>query len=254
MSRHRFRSPRRRPRGSAFLATLATLVFVASVLLAGPSAQAQASDLEITPTGVGSAVVGSTLSQLQGQLGPDYSFGPAADVLVDVQGYEVIRDGDVVFIAAAVTGTGPLEADTPLTLFLIREPGPATDAGIGVGSTITEGVAAYGNATVSFNLENESREFVRFDNQPDGLNFRTGSGATAGVYPDSDESFRETTEFIDDAEIQAVWISCGNVVNPCLPQPVLPDTGASHQLLLAISALLAGAGFILVHFERRLAY
>lgn len=251
MSRRTFRRTRsNRPRASALVAALATVVFVAAVLVAGPSAQAQGGDT-ISPTGVGTAVVGSSLNELQAQLGPSYSFGPATDVLVDVKGYEVSRNGSVVFIASAVTGTGALTADTPLTLFLVRDAGPTTAAGIAVGSTVTEGVAAYGAATLSFNIENEGREFASFENQPDGLVFRTGSGATAGIYPDSDESFRETTEFIADAEIQAIWVSCGNVVNPCPPQPTLPDTGASHSALLLISALLASAGFLLVHFERR---
>ena len=253
MPRSSFSTARTRPSGSALLASLATIVFVAAVLLGGPTADAQASDATISSEGVGSAVVGSTLPQLQAQLGPDYSFGPATDVLVDVQGYEVSTNGEVVFIAAAVTGTTALDADEPLTLFLVRKTGLVTAEGIGVGSTITEGVTAYGDVTLSFNLENEGREFARFENQPAGINFRTGSGATAGVYPDSDEAFRETTEFIADAEIAAVWVRCGNVPNPCPAQPTLPDTGASHQQLLVVSALLAGAGFVLVHFERRLA-
>lgn len=244
-------TPRSLPRPSALIATLATLVFLAAVLVVGPaSADAQAVD-EISPQGVGSAVIGSTRTQLEAQLGPSYSFGPATEVLVDVKGYEVSRGGVAQFIAASAVGTGDLTPDTPLDVFLIRQAGVTTAAGIGVGSTIDEGVAAYGAATISFNTENESREFARFENQPPGLNFRTGSGATAGIYPASSDSFMETMDFIGDAEIQAVWISCGNVVNPCPPQPTLPDTGATHSVLLAISGLLATAGFVLVHFERR---
>ncbi len=244
------RTPRQRPRASVIMATLATVFFAAALVAAGPAADAQATDT-LTPQGIGDAVVGSTLAQLQAQLGPTYTFGPATDVLVDVQGYEVSQAGSPVFIAAAVNGTAPLEATSELTLFVVRNEGPVTAAGIGVGSTIEDGVAAYGPVTLSFNTENEGREFARFENQPAGLSFRTGSGATAGIYPDSDDSFRETTEFIAGAEIQAVWVSCGNVANPCPPQPTLPDTGASHALLLVLSAALAGAGFVLVLFERK---
>ena len=58
-------------------------------------------------------------------------------------------------------------ADTPLTLFLIRETGPTTEAGIGVGSTITEGVAAYLPSAAGLLIEKEVRFFQPLLDNPE---------------------------------------------------------------------------------------
>jgi len=228
-----------RPRASLAAAVLATLVFAVAVFFASPTTAADAQDApQITSDGVGNAVVGSSRNQLAAQLGPSYTFGPPQVELVDVEGYEVRRDGIVQFIAAAV---GEINPDTPLDLFLVREPGIATAEGIGVGSTVAEAADAYGTFTLQ-RQEIESRRFATFENQPDRVSFRLGSGA-----------FFETTEFDEDAQISAIWITCQPFLDNCPAQPALPETGSTQNLLLIVSASLAIIGFTLVYFENRLA-
>ena len=228
---------------------MAIIVAVAvSALLLGPAA-AQATQ-EISATGVGSAVVGSTAAQLRTQLGPEYTVDLAGEVLVDVKGYEVRKNGDLVFVAAAVTGTDDLLPSEPLDIFIVRDEGPTTADGLGVGTTISEGVAIYGDATLSYNVESESREFVQFDNQPDWLSLRTGSGPTAGIYPaDAEGPFFETTVFNPDAPITSVWVQCSR--SGCPAQPTLPRTGAAHTRLAALGVAAIAIGAACIATERR---
>lgn len=231
-----------RPRASLIAAIVATLVFAIAIFVASPASTAAAqSSPQITSDGIGNAVVGSSRSQLAAQLGPDYTFGPLEVALVDVEGYEVRRNGVVQFIAAAVN---PVSPDTPLDLFIVRTPGVTTADGIGVGSTVGDAVAVYGSATITRNSDNESREFADFENHPDRLSFRTFGGIT-GTYPGDDS--------IADVEITEVWVSCLARLDDCPPQPELPYTGSTQTLLLFASAALATAGFALVYTENRLA-
>lgn len=205
----------------------------------------------ISPTGVGPALVGSTVAQLRSQLGPDYSIDFAGSVLVDVQGYEISKGGDVVFIAAAVTGVDTPGPDEPLTVFIVNDAGPMTAAGIQVGSTVTDGVNAYGTVTVSFNVNSESREFANFASQPDGLVFGTGVGGDAGIYPTSSDEFQETTNVKPKAPIKSIWVQCRAGID-CPPQaPPLPYTGRAHTGLLTVSTMCIVAGFGLIGFEQR---
>lgn len=236
-----------KPRASVLAAIVATLVFAVAVFAVSPTAPASAQEAaQITSDGIGNAVIGSSRNQLAAQLGPSYTFGPAEPVLVDVEGYEVRRNGVVQFIAATSYPIGP---DVPLSLFLVREPGLTTPEGIGVGSTIAEGVAAYGPVQIILHTDNEGREYAEFESQPRGIFFRTGSGRTAGTYDEQ----TETAGYRADAEIQSVVITCISPSNPCPPQPTLPETGATQTALLLVSIGLASVGFALVYVENRLA-
>lgn len=243
-------------RPALIAACAATVFFLLAVVVPlvpfgfTPAADAQTTTA-ITPTGVGSAVVGSTVAQLRTQLGPDYTVTFAGTVLVDVQGYEIRKAGELVFIAAAVTGVDRPAPDEPLEVFIVDNPGPATTAGISVGSTVTDAVAVYGAATLSFNVNTESREFASFARQPANISFRTGVAGDAGIFPPSDAEFQETTEFKPAAPIVSIWVQCRTGVD-CPPQPSpLPYTGQAHRGLLTVATICIAAGLMLVGIEQR---
>jgi len=224
----------------AIISSLA-IALVAITMLAPPvSAQPNAEHL-ITAEGIGAAKVGSTAAQLRAQLGAGWTVTEVAPILVDLVGYEVKQGNTLRFFALGDDVNGPL------TVFVADSADLQTAEGIGPTSTIDAGVTAYGAATLSFNTENESREFVRFANEPAGrIFFRTGSGDEAGIYA---AGATETTEWKDGATIKTIWVTCITGTD-C---PALAITGPEHTLALAIigMALLAGGLSLQTVSERR---
>ena len=127
----------------------------------------------ITAKGFGRAELCLTGSELREQF-PDLVFesyqgqGP----LVDTEGVTVRdRDGKIAFFALAVVGDGP-----KLNVLVTDNPDYKTEAGVGPGTTIADATLHYGAARLSYNVNNESREFVAFQYGPEDILFRTGSG------------------------------------------------------------------------------
>lgn len=229
---------------TAALLMTGLLITAALLMSAAPAAGAQSTgaDGTIRSQGVGAATIGSTRDQLQTQLGPGWEFIVANDVLVDLYGFDVLRDGEHQFYALG-------GFDEPeMTVFVIDTTGYATAAGVGPGLSLREAEAIYGEATLQWNPDNESREFVTFDNGPEGRLFfraRSGDDFRAGIYADG--TF-ETSDYAPDATISAIWVTCGIGVD-C---PQLAFTGPQHTAwLLNAGLLLTAAGLALVGLGRR---
>ena len=189
----------------AALMLIVSVLFAAVVIPAAqaPAAQAQGDEMVITPTMVASAEIGSTIDQLTEQLGSDYTVGDEVRITVDFSGHVVSRDGEVQFRAVKANEPGD-----ELSLFIINNDDFATAEGVGPGTTIADAEAIYGEATLNWNADNEGREFVSFENQPEGrIQFRTPgiAGTNVGEYADGEF---ETNDYDPDGVIAAVWISC----------------------------------------------
>lgn len=184
-------------------AVLMLIVSAFFAVLITPAANAQGDDMVISPTSVGPAEIGSTVEQLTEQLGGDYTVGDEVRITVDFSGHVVSRDGDVQFRAVKANAPGD-----ELSLFIINNDEFATAEGVGPSMTIADAEAIYGGATLSWNPDNEGREFVSFENQPEGrIQFRTPgiAGTNVGIYEDGE---LETNEYDPEGVIAAVWISC----------------------------------------------
>lgn len=188
---------------SRTLSKIALLIAAIAICFAPSSALAQpADDQTISASGVGDALLGMTADELADALGPQFDISDEVRITVDFDGRVISRGGDVQFRAAKTEG------DERLTLFIVSNPDYATAEGVGPTTTIADAEAIYGEATLNWNPDNEGREFVSFDNGPDGrVFFRTpGIGGTnVGEYADGEF---ETTEYDPDGEIAAVWVSC----------------------------------------------
>jgi len=219
----------------------ALVVALLTLTLFAPAASAQSTDEHlITKDGIGNASVGATAAQLRTQLGSGWTVTESDPVLVDLVGYEVKQGGTLRFFALGD------DVDGPLTVFVAESPDLQTAEGIGPTSTIDDGVLAYGAATLNFNPDNESREFVRFVNEPAGrIFFRTGSGDEAGIYAAGET---ETMDFKDGATIKAVWVTC--VAGTDCPKLAITGPGQTMTLTLVALALLA-AGVALQSISRR---
>ncbi|WP_439343136.1 hypothetical protein [Vacuolonema iberomarrocanum] len=172
-----------------------------------PEAPTETSATEISATAFGIAELGMTLGDLKAAL-PDATFEVQSPFIVDFDAIAVSQDGEVQFYILYLAGdtfddTGVIQG------MLTESPTYQTAEGIGPGSSIADAEAVYGNAIVAYNTENESREYVRFEQHPaNNLAFGTGSGPEAGIYPDVDAPYRETEEYRPDATIQSAMIIC----------------------------------------------
>lgn len=197
-------------------ATLTLIVSAFFAVLVSPAANAQGDDMVITPTTVGPAEIGSTVDQLTEQLGSDYTVGDEVRITVDFSGHVVSRDGEVQFRAVKANEPGD-----ELSLFIINNDGFATAEGVGPGITIAAAEEIYGEATLNWNPDIEGREFVSFENQPEGrIQFRTPgiAGTNVGIYQDGE---LETNEYDPEGVVAAVWISC-------VPGTDCPADGGAH--------------------------
>lgn len=162
----------------------------------------------VTGEALGLAELCLTGNQLRERF-PNLVFEPyqGQGPLVDTEGVTARdRAGELEFYALAVTGEGP-----KLDVLVTNNPSYKTREGVGPGTAIAEATLHYGAARLSYNINNESREFVAFQYGPKDILFRTGSGAEAGIYESSGE-YNETDRYQEGATIREVWIlarGCG---------------------------------------------
>jgi len=173
----------------------------------------------ITSQSVGPAKVGNTYGQIKQALGSEYSFSDVSPFMVDLAAVAVLREGISGFFPGRAIAfyltypeTDTLTDTTPINLIITANPKYKTIQGTGPGTLLSDAVRDYGRAKLSFNLENESREFVRFERGPANLTFRPEAltHTFAGDYsvPEAlrQGSFNETPAFFENASITQVWV------------------------------------------------
>jgi len=245
ITRRRIRG-RAQHRPSLTKATVVLAAAVAMIVSLAGVAGAQ-TDATITPDGIGNAVIGSSANQLRGQLGAGWLVEATGEFLVDIEGYEVSKHGVVQFFAGRSLDIDDLSDDTPLPLFVVSQPGLKTATGIGVDSTVADGIAAYGDATV-FTSEIESRQFTSFADGPDRVQFRTEN---AGDYGDDNE-LGEAPAVNPDGVITQIWISCPPAATDCPEVPGLVVTGIGVSGVVAVGLGLMALGLGLWTLDRRM--
>lgn len=177
------------------------------------------SEFLIDSQGVGPADVGKTYSQIRQALGGSYTYSDVSPFMVDFAAIAVLREGISGFFPGRAIAfylvypeTTPLQDSTPINLIITANPKYKTAQGTGPGSLLSEAVKDYGKATVSFNTDNESREFARFERGPANLSFKVEAltHSFAGDYSAPDtirkDGFNQTTAFFENASISQVWV------------------------------------------------
>lgn len=171
----------------------------------------------ISATGIGPAQLGMTLGDLKAALGSETEFAVESPFIVDFDAIAVRQGEEVLFYILSLPDQPLTDAD-PIEGLYTDNPKFHTDAGVGPGISLPQAEQAYGTATLSYNTQNESREYARFERQPStNLSFATGNGNqnTAGVYPSPTQEYNETQEYRDDATIQSVLVIC--LTEGCTP-------------------------------------
>ncbi|MBE9128628.1 hypothetical protein IQ257_01780 [Coleofasciculus sp. LEGE 07092] len=162
-----------------------------------------------------------TLGQLKKLLGDKAEFQVQSPFIVDFDAIAIIQGGKEQYYILYPAGA-PM-ADTDIVEALVTDnPRYRTSEGVGAGTPLKKAETAYGDATLSYNLANESREYVKFAKQPsEDIAFRLGAGndgSLAGIYTSPQKEFNETKQFKDTATIRLLEVYCGkNCPLPPLP-------------------------------------
>ena len=164
----------------------------------------------ITNQSVGTAKLGMTLGQLKQDLGEGGTFEPTPLGVDGGEGIKVSQYGNVQYLLGFAKT--PITNNSQITMITVENPNYRTIAGVGVGTPLKEAIAAYGQATLAYNVNNESREYIKFAR---GLGADTGVlirsnqwtlTPFAGIYPDTDSEFNETQKYQDHAAIASITI------------------------------------------------
>lgn len=165
----------------------------------------------ISSDGIGAAKVGMTFGELKKALAGKAEFQVKSPFIVDFDAIAVSQGGEEQFYILYPTGT-PLKDSDVIEALITNNPKYRTPEGIGPGTPVTKAEAAYGEATLSYNTMNESREYVKFAKQPaQNISFRLGAAndsSLAGVYPSAKSEYNQTQQFKPTASISFVEVYC----------------------------------------------
>ncbi len=167
---------------------------------------------KITSTGIGVAKIGMTYQELKQQLGNGYDFQVKTSFLEGFEAIAVTKSGKVQYYIPYPARTKFTNEDR-IQHLMTDNPDYRTEKGVGPGTPIGQAASVYGGATLSFSKENESREFVGFGQQPNGLAFRPKPAKNrtfAGDYPESNSEYLKTKKYDVKAAIGQITVSCAN--------------------------------------------
>ncbi|MDL5056441.1 hypothetical protein [Geitlerinema calcuttense] len=162
----------------------------------------------ISDTGIGEARIGMSLGELKQALGSNAEFRVESPYIVDFDAIAVRQNGEAQYYILYPAGTTLQDSD-PIELIYTENPQYRTVDGVGPQTPIQTAEAVYGQPTLSYNYSSEGREAARFANQPQKLLFGLGNanrGDLAGIYPESQDEYNETSQYKEDAKIQSIIV------------------------------------------------
>lgn len=152
-----------------------------------------------------------TFGELKQALGDEVEFQAESPFIVDFDAIAIVKEGEAQYYILYPAGTS-LEDSDLIEAVITDNPQYRTAEGVGPETPVQQAEAVYGNATLSYSLANESREYVSFANQPSpDIAFRlraANDGTLAGIYPSPQEEYNETEEYQEDATIRSVAVYC----------------------------------------------
>jgi hypothetical protein len=158
--------------------------------------------------------------ELKKRLAGKAEFQVKSPFIVDFDAIAITQGGKEQYFILYPAGT-PLADSDVIEALVTDNPNYRTAQGVGPGTPIKQAEAVYGDATLSYNSLNESREYVKFANQSSkAIAFRSDAPQgqqLVGIYPSSKTEFKQTKEFDKTASIGLVEVYCRN--NCPLPSP-----------------------------------
>ena len=187
---------------------------------AAPNSTAPNPNKLISAEGIGEAKVGMTFGELKKRLGTKAQFQVKSPFIVDFDAIAIVQSGQAQYYILYPAGV-PLSDSDIIESLVTDNLNYRTAQGIGSGTPITQAEAVYGEATLSYNTVNESREYVKFAKEPsEAIAFRVAAPKGqqfAGNYPSSTAELKETKDFQKPASIGFVEVYCRQ--NCPLPSP-----------------------------------
>jgi hypothetical protein len=169
-----------------------------------------ATHLLISDQGIGLARLGITFQQLKQKLGTSAQFKVISNFIVDFDAIAVYQSGNLQYYIVYPSGKAFVDSDV-IELLSSDNPNYRTAEGVGAGTTLQQAQNIYGQAILSYNTQNESREMVRFANYLSrNIIFRpkVASADFAGIYQSSSAAaeYHETKVFNDTAVISSIFV------------------------------------------------
>lgn len=194
-----------------------TLVKMANSAIANPvkeiNSTAENPDQEeftISAAGIGLAKLGMTFGELKQSQSKNREYRIESPFMVDLDAIAVIESREVQYYILYPSSSNFTDK-SPIEILMTENQNYLTKEGVAVGTKIRKVETIYGNATLYFNTLNESREYIRFDNQPaQNIYFRptVSDSDFAGIYSDSNTEYNETEKFHDGAVIKSIQVIC----------------------------------------------
>jgi hypothetical protein len=164
----------------------------------------------ISTEGIGVARLGMTFSELKQKLGRNTEFKILSPFNVDFDAIAINQSGKTQYYILYPTGT-TLTEFRPIEALLTDNSNYKTAEGIGPGTLLKQAEKWYGEATLSYNTSNESREYVKFANYPQhNIYFRprsVGQGYS-GIYTSLTREYSQTNNFEEGSYIKSIEVIC----------------------------------------------
>ena len=176
--------------------------------VANAAQKTPAASLRISDRTIGAAKVGMTFGELKKALGSTALFKVESPFMVDFDAVAVSQSGKVQYRIIYAAGTKLKDSDV-IELLITDNSNYKTVQGVGPGMTLKQAEAIYGKATLSYNVENESREGVVFAKQPTkNIMFvpKAEGKQFAGVYGAGKGGFYQTNKYQPNAVIKSVMV------------------------------------------------
>lgn len=163
----------------------------------------------ITNQNIGPVKLGMTLAQLKQVLGEEAKFAPTSLGVDAGAGIKVIQEGTLQYVLGFSAEKQPTD-NSVINSITVVNPDYRTNTGVGPGTPLKQAVAIYGPATLSYNWNNEGREFIEFEQKLGlGILIRSNQWTItdfAGIYPDTKAEFNETQQYHEHAGIGSITI------------------------------------------------
>jgi uncharacterized protein YecT (DUF1311 family) len=188
-----------------------------------------------------------TLGQLKQNLGSEFIFQDQPNFMVDWGAIVFLKAGKAQFYLLHPAGV-PLKDGDAITLIATENSDFQTAEGIGPDSSIEKAVKVYGAATLSYNTDDEMREYVGFANAPADLSFRTNGtpGNFVGIYDDTESgSYHETQDFEPQGTIARIMVDGSRRQSPsaAVPSETSANPEAANSVDCSQPQATAGTNF-----------